>query len=130
MGSYNYLGFAENRADFLQTVADTMHQYGAGICSTRQEMGEFVANVLCTKDIVPLVLFSLFQERRFFISRERYKSCVSVSYSLTYKRKSLSDPDNTRTPSPSSHMPSFITFRVNYDASFITLLAKIYCLHV
>ncbi|XP_028279378.1 serine palmitoyltransferase 3 [Parambassis ranga] len=39
MGSYNYLGFAENRADFLQTVADTMHQYGPGVCSTRQEMG-------------------------------------------------------------------------------------------
>lgn len=40
MGSYNYLGFAENNADFLQTVADKTIEYGAGVCSTRQELGE------------------------------------------------------------------------------------------
>lgn len=45
MGSYNYLGFAENRADFLKTVADKTSQYGVGVCSTRQEMGEFFVNV-------------------------------------------------------------------------------------
>ncbi|KAK6488792.1 serine palmitoyltransferase 3 [Huso huso] len=39
MGSYNYLGFAENNANFLTTVADTTRQYGVGVCSTRQEMG-------------------------------------------------------------------------------------------
>ncbi|XP_053731858.1 serine palmitoyltransferase 3 isoform X1 [Synchiropus splendidus] len=39
MGSYNYLGFAENKADFLRTVADKAHQYGLGVCSTRQEIG-------------------------------------------------------------------------------------------
>ncbi|XP_071754102.1 serine palmitoyltransferase 3 [Centroberyx gerrardi] len=39
MGSYNYLGFAENNADFLKTVADKTRQYGIGVCSTRQEMG-------------------------------------------------------------------------------------------
>uniref|UniRef100_A0A667YS04 Serine palmitoyltransferase, long chain base subunit 3 n=1 Tax=Myripristis murdjan TaxID=586833 RepID=A0A667YS04_9TELE len=39
MGSYNYLGFAENNADFLKTVADTACQYGVGVCSTRQEIG-------------------------------------------------------------------------------------------
>ncbi|XP_056147969.1 LOW QUALITY PROTEIN: serine palmitoyltransferase 3 [Lampris incognitus] len=39
MGSYNYLGFAENNADFLKTVVDTTQQYGLGVCSTRQEMG-------------------------------------------------------------------------------------------
>ncbi|XP_037540923.1 serine palmitoyltransferase 3 [Nematolebias whitei] len=39
MGSYNYLGFAENNADFLKTVADRLQQYGAGVCSTRQEIG-------------------------------------------------------------------------------------------
>ncbi|MBN3320325.1 SPTC3 palmitoyltransferase, partial [Atractosteus spatula] len=37
MGSYNYLGFAEN--NFLETVADTTKEYGVGVCSTRQEMG-------------------------------------------------------------------------------------------
>ncbi|XP_063048288.1 serine palmitoyltransferase 3 [Engraulis encrasicolus] len=39
MGSYNYLGFAENNADFLTTVADKTREYGVGVCSTRQELG-------------------------------------------------------------------------------------------
>ncbi|KAK5612731.1 Serine palmitoyltransferase 2 [Crenichthys baileyi] len=39
MGSYNYLGFAENNADFLKTVSDKVQRYGAGVCSTRQEIG-------------------------------------------------------------------------------------------
>ncbi|XP_070296494.1 serine palmitoyltransferase 3-like [Salvelinus sp. IW2-2015] len=39
MGSYNYLGFAENDSDFMKTVADRTQQYGLGVCSTRQEMG-------------------------------------------------------------------------------------------
>ncbi|XP_076141606.1 serine palmitoyltransferase 3 [Alosa pseudoharengus] len=39
MGSYNYLGFAENNVDFLQTVADKLSKYGAGVCGTRQELG-------------------------------------------------------------------------------------------
>ncbi|XP_077351234.1 serine palmitoyltransferase 3 [Festucalex cinctus] len=39
MGSYNYLGFAENNADYLETVADKARQYGVGVCSTRQETG-------------------------------------------------------------------------------------------
>lgn len=45
MGSYNYLGFAENNADFLKTVADKVYQYGVGVCSTRQEIGKLVVNV-------------------------------------------------------------------------------------
>uniref|UniRef100_H3DGV4 serine C-palmitoyltransferase n=1 Tax=Tetraodon nigroviridis TaxID=99883 RepID=H3DGV4_TETNG len=39
MGSYNYLGFAENAAESLKTVADTTLQYGVGVCSTRHEIG-------------------------------------------------------------------------------------------
>ncbi|XP_026079357.1 serine palmitoyltransferase 3 isoform X1 [Carassius auratus] len=39
MGSYNYLGFAENNVDFLKTVAEETRQYGVGVCSTRQELG-------------------------------------------------------------------------------------------
>ncbi|KAM3605933.1 uncharacterized protein V6R79_007550 [Siganus canaliculatus] len=39
MGSYNYLGFAENKPDFLKTVAEKTQQYGVGACSTRQEIG-------------------------------------------------------------------------------------------
>uniref|UniRef100_A0A673JPX1 Serine palmitoyltransferase 3-like n=1 Tax=Sinocyclocheilus rhinocerous TaxID=307959 RepID=A0A673JPX1_9TELE len=41
MGSYNYLGFAENNVDFMKTVADETRQYGVGVCSTRQELGNF-----------------------------------------------------------------------------------------
>uniref|UniRef100_A0A8C3IFY7 serine C-palmitoyltransferase n=1 Tax=Chrysemys picta bellii TaxID=8478 RepID=A0A8C3IFY7_CHRPI len=39
MGSYNYLGFAETDANALKTVADVLQNYGTGVCSTRQEMG-------------------------------------------------------------------------------------------
>uniref|UniRef100_A0A674NHH7 serine C-palmitoyltransferase n=1 Tax=Takifugu rubripes TaxID=31033 RepID=A0A674NHH7_TAKRU len=39
MGSYNYLGFAENEAESLKTVADTTLRYGVGVCSTRHEIG-------------------------------------------------------------------------------------------
>lgn len=46
MGSYNYLGFAENNADSLKTVAENTRQYGVGVCSTRQEIGEIVLNML------------------------------------------------------------------------------------
>ncbi|XP_078412588.1 serine palmitoyltransferase 3 [Cetorhinus maximus] len=39
MGSYNYLGFAENKGECLNSVAEVTMKYGAGVCSTRQEMG-------------------------------------------------------------------------------------------
>ncbi|XP_034008110.1 serine palmitoyltransferase 3 [Trematomus bernacchii] len=39
MGSYNYLGFAENNTDFMKTVAEKTSQFGVGVCSTRQEIG-------------------------------------------------------------------------------------------
>ncbi|AWP14229.1 putative serine palmitoyltransferase 3 isoform 2 [Scophthalmus maximus] len=51
MGSYNYLGFAENNADFLKTVADKTRQYGVGVCSTRQEIG----NLKIHEDLEKLV---------------------------------------------------------------------------
>ncbi|XP_074502652.1 serine palmitoyltransferase 3 [Sebastes fasciatus] len=51
MGSYNYLGFAENNADFLKTVADKTRQYGVGVCSTRQEIG----NLSIHKELEKLV---------------------------------------------------------------------------
>lgn len=50
MGSYNYLGFAENKADFLETVAEKTRQYGVGVCSTRQEVGECEVTIqFCTE---------------------------------------------------------------------------------
>ncbi|XP_062912213.1 serine palmitoyltransferase 3 isoform X1 [Mobula hypostoma] len=39
MGSYNYLGFAENKGESLNSVAEVTMTYGAGVCSTWQEMG-------------------------------------------------------------------------------------------
>ncbi|KAI7805812.1 serine palmitoyltransferase 3 [Triplophysa rosa] len=51
MGSYNYLGFAENNVDFLKTVAETTVQYGVGVCSTRQEL----ANLTVHKTLEQLV---------------------------------------------------------------------------
>ncbi|KAM4690297.1 serine palmitoyltransferase 2 [Rhinophrynus dorsalis] len=39
MGSYNYLGFAQNSGFCAEASADVLKQYGGGVCSTRQEMG-------------------------------------------------------------------------------------------
>ncbi|XP_077172235.1 serine palmitoyltransferase 3 isoform X2 [Paroedura picta] len=45
MGSYNYLGFAETDANALRTVCAVLNDYGAGVCSTRQEMGNLDKHV-------------------------------------------------------------------------------------
>ncbi len=65
MGSYNYLGFAENNEDFLKTVADKTRQYGVAVCSARQEMGEFVVSVQLykLKESAAVVLFLLLWAR-------------------------------------------------------------------
>uniref|UniRef100_A0A8C5PCE2 serine C-palmitoyltransferase n=1 Tax=Leptobrachium leishanense TaxID=445787 RepID=A0A8C5PCE2_9ANUR len=39
MGSYNYLGFAENDKDFLVPVMDMIQSHGVGVGNSRQEMG-------------------------------------------------------------------------------------------
>ncbi|XP_068088578.1 serine palmitoyltransferase 3-like isoform X2 [Hyperolius riggenbachi] len=39
MGSYNYLGFAENDMESLETVKQVLKSHGAAVCSPRQEMG-------------------------------------------------------------------------------------------
>ncbi|XP_076834414.1 serine palmitoyltransferase 2 isoform X2 [Brachyhypopomus gauderio] len=39
MGSYNYLGFAENTGPCTDAVAEVTQEYGVGVCSTRREMG-------------------------------------------------------------------------------------------
>uniref|UniRef100_H3B216 serine C-palmitoyltransferase n=1 Tax=Latimeria chalumnae TaxID=7897 RepID=H3B216_LATCH len=39
MGSYNYLGFAESFGICADAAAEVTEKYGAGVCSTRQEMG-------------------------------------------------------------------------------------------
>ncbi|XP_073484362.1 serine palmitoyltransferase 3-like isoform X1 [Aquarana catesbeiana] len=42
MGSYNYLGFAENDRESLVAIEEVLQAYGAGVCSSRQEMGYLV----------------------------------------------------------------------------------------
>ncbi|KAG7461185.1 hypothetical protein MATL_G00207390 [Megalops atlanticus] len=39
LGSYNYLGFAENSGPCADAAAEVTMQYGVGVSSTRQEMG-------------------------------------------------------------------------------------------
>lgn len=39
MGSYNYLGFAENSGPIPDNVLKTMNHYGVGLCSTSHELG-------------------------------------------------------------------------------------------
>lgn len=40
MGSYNYLGFAENTGACAGAAIETTHTYGVGVASTRCEIGE------------------------------------------------------------------------------------------
>lgn len=42
MGSYNYLGFARNTGSCQEAAAKVLEEYGVGVCSTRQEIGESV----------------------------------------------------------------------------------------
>ncbi|XP_022432143.1 serine palmitoyltransferase 2 isoform X3 [Delphinapterus leucas] len=39
MGSYNYLGFARNTGPCQEAAAKVLEEYGVGVCSTRQEIG-------------------------------------------------------------------------------------------
>lgn len=40
LGSYNYLGFAENTGSCATAAGDVTVKFGVGVASTRQEMGE------------------------------------------------------------------------------------------
>lgn len=40
MGSYNYLGFAENTGACADAAIEVTHKYGVGVGSTRCEMGK------------------------------------------------------------------------------------------
>ena len=39
MGSYNYLGFAENNGKIIDSVENVIRKYGIGLCTTRHEVG-------------------------------------------------------------------------------------------
>lgn len=39
LGSYNYLGFAENTGPCADSAAEVTMKYGVGVASTRQEIG-------------------------------------------------------------------------------------------
>ncbi|XP_075387200.1 serine palmitoyltransferase 2 isoform X2 [Tenrec ecaudatus] len=39
MGSYNYLGFAQNTGSCQEAASEALKEYGVGVCSTRQEIG-------------------------------------------------------------------------------------------
>jgi serine palmitoyltransferase len=39
MGSYNYLGFAQNCGPIVDSVENIMNKYGVGVTTNRHEMG-------------------------------------------------------------------------------------------
>lgn len=41
MGSYNYLGFAENVGPCADASEEATKTYGLGVCSTRHEIGKY-----------------------------------------------------------------------------------------
>lgn len=50
MGSYNYLGFAQKTGACQEAAAKVLSQYGAGVCSTRQEMGK-LRMIICSLNV-------------------------------------------------------------------------------
>lgn len=40
MGSYNYLGFADNFGPCIDASEEATKTYGLGVCSTRHELGK------------------------------------------------------------------------------------------
>ncbi|XP_055944100.1 serine palmitoyltransferase 2-like [Argiope bruennichi] len=51
MGSYNYLGFAENEGKCLESVKETLYKYGSATCSTRLELGTLDIHVDLEKQV-------------------------------------------------------------------------------
>ncbi|XP_035687350.1 serine palmitoyltransferase 2-like [Branchiostoma floridae] len=41
LASYNYLGFAEKDGPCVHATAQALQQYGVGVCSSRQELGNY-----------------------------------------------------------------------------------------
>lgn len=60
LGSYNYLGFAENSGPCSEDAIESVKKYGAGVCGSRMEMGMRYA-VLCILSPWPMhaILFIL-----------------------------------------------------------------------
>lgn len=61
LGSYNYLGFAENSGPCAEFAIETLHKYGASVGATRQNFGtcdlhveleKLVAEYLGTEDSI------------------------------------------------------------------------------
>ena len=46
MGSYNYLGFAENKGERVEQVENNLIKYGASVGTTRQEYGELIYSTI------------------------------------------------------------------------------------
>ena len=51
MGSYNYLGFAENEGYCADQAEEATKHYGVGVASTRQEMGNLRVHHELEKDV-------------------------------------------------------------------------------
>lgn len=51
LGSYNYLGFAENTGPCADSAAEVTMKYGVGVASTRQEIGTNTGQNTDTPDI-------------------------------------------------------------------------------
>ncbi|CAL1268714.1 unnamed protein product [Larinioides sclopetarius] len=51
MGSYNYLGFAENKGKCIDIVEKSVYKYGTATCSTRLELGNLDIHVELEKQV-------------------------------------------------------------------------------
>lgn len=70
MGSYNYLGFAENTGACADAAVETTRKYGAGVGSTRCEIGKQLSGTppgrVAVLTIVTVTMFILFPAKSHF----------------------------------------------------------------
>jgi len=66
MGSYNYLGFAENNGPCSQAAIKSVHEYGVTSCSSRQELGTLKCQQYLEALMAKYVRFAFWIQRRHF----------------------------------------------------------------
>lgn len=82
LGSYNYLGFAQNKGRCADAAEESVRKLGVGVCSTRHELGKICHNLSCiypcekmhfvNDSLAQLVVKSLFQET--WLSTKNWRS--------------------------------------------------------
>lgn len=83
MGSYNYLGFAENTGPCADAAAEVTLKHGIGVSSTRQEMGVFIHHstfFICTPRVITEAICFWRCHCGLLVLRNTHTSCSRCLY--------------------------------------------------